>query len=342
MSGGTDSSVSALLLKEQGYEVGGITFRLFDDEINEPGFISEARRLAQKLKIPHYTLDIRKEFEETVVQYFEDEFVAGRTPHPCAFCNNTTKWTYLVEQADKLGYDSIATGHYAQISSENGLFYVGRGIDPEKEQSFFLWGLPQSILSRTIFPLGRLTKDKVRQIAAQKGFQKLSTKKDSMGICFVPRNYRPFLENRLAQQNKLPEKGNFIADNGKVLGTHNGYVFYTVGQRRGLGINLNEPLYVTAIHPETNEVVLGSRDQLLTTRMLLSGCNFVDPQKVEQQELIVQIRYRKQATPGRVKILENNQAEVILLEPVVREAAGQTASFYDGDKVLGGGWIEEG
>ena len=339
MSGGTDSSVSAMLLKEQGYEVTGLTFRMFDKDDEEPLFIGEAEKLATELSIPHYVMDIRKEFEQSVLQYFETEYLAGRTPHPCVFCNNHIKWEFLAQKADELGCDFLSTGHYARTILENGKYFVARGKDPDKEQSFFLWGLPQKYLERIIFPLGELTKTDVREIAAKRGFKQVAEKKDSMGICFVHGDYRPFLEKRLGNKQQLPGSGNFVSTDRELLGRHQGYIYYTIGQRRGLGIHMNRALYVTAIHPETNEVVLGRQEDLLSDRILLRDYQLVTPETIESQDVIVRIRYRKQATSGTVRIINQDYLEVRLSEPVVREAAGQTATFYQGDLVLGGGWI---
>lgn len=339
MSGGTDSSVSAILLKEQGYEVAGLTFRMFGEEDEEPEFIKDARKLADELSIPHYVMDIRHEFEQSVLHYFETEYLAGRTPHPCVFCNNHIKWKYLALKADELGFNLLATGHYARIHRENEHYYVGRGKDPEKEQSFFLWGLPQEILSRIVFPLGEWNKTDVREIAASRGFTSVAGKKDSMGICFVPGNYRVFLEKRLGIKQQLPGEGNFVSPNGEIMGTHKGYIFYTIGQRRGLGIHLNRALYVTEIRPKTNEVVLGAREDLLTDRILLKNYHLIDPAIISNCEIIVRIRYRKQATPGTLHIIDRDYLEVKLSEPIVGEAAGQTATFYQNDLVVGGGWI---
>jgi len=339
MSGGTDSSVAAMLLKEQGYEVAGVTFRMFDKNDEEPEFISEAKKLAESLAIPHYVMDIRKEFEQSVIQYFENEYLAGRTPHPCVFCNNHIKWEYLAQKANELGFDHLATGHYARTIHQNGKYFIARGKDSDKEQSFFLWGLPQKYLKRIIFPLGELKKTEVRDIAADRDFKKVAGKKDSMGICFVPNDYRPFLKKRLADQQLLPGPGNFVSTTGDVLGRHKGYVYYTIGQRRGLGIHLNKALYVTAIRPQTNEVVIGSQEDLMTNRILLKDYHLVDSETALASELIVRIRYRKQATPATLHALNEKYLEVKLSESIVREAAGQTATFYLDDIVLGGGWI---
>ncbi|GET22192.1 tRNA 2-thiouridine(34) synthase MnmA [Prolixibacter denitrificans] len=339
MSGGADSSVAAMLLKEQGYVVTGVTFRMFDNDDQEPEFVAEAKALAKNLQIPHYVMDIREEFEQTVIHYFENEYLAGRTPNPCVFCNNHIKWEYLAQKADELGIAHLATGHYARIIKTNDKFFISRGKDPDKEQSFFLWDLPQKYLQRIVFPLGELNKTEVRKIAADRGFKKVSGKKDSMGICFVPGDYRPFLEKRLVSKQLLPGPGNFVSTTGEIIGRHKGYVYYTIGQRRGLGIHLNKALYVTAIRPEANEVVIGSQEDLMTDRILLKDYHLVDSEIALNTEIIVRIRYRKQATPATLHILNEKYLEVKLSESIVREAAGQTATFYLNDKVLGGGWI---
>jgi tRNA-specific 2-thiouridylase len=339
MSGGTDSSVAAMLLQEEGCEVAGVTFRTYDDEVEEPDFIKQARELSASLGIKHYVLDIRESFHEKVISYFADEYLIGRTPHLCVRCNNLIKWPVLIEHADSIGFDYVATGHYASVDNIDDKYYISRGTDDDKEQSFFLWGLPQSVISRIVFPLGKLCKTEVRAIAAARGYRKVAEKKDSMGICFVSRDYRPFLRNYLEKRDSLPGKGLFVNGKGENIGKHKGYPFYTLGQRRGLGINLNTPLYVTGIRPEENEIVLGSRDELLTDVLSLSNYNLVDPESIESEEVIVCIRYRKQATPGRVKIVDEQHLEVKLSEKIVRESSGQTATFYIGDRIAGGGWI---
>lgn len=339
MSGGTDSSVSAMRLQEEGYEVHGVTFHLSGQGNNEPEFILAARELAAQLGIPHHTLDIREQFEQEIITYFEKEYLEGRTPHPCVRCNNLIKWPVLIQMADKLGCEFVATGHYARVEHHDGKSYIVRGADPEKEQSFFLWGMPQSTLRRALFPLGGYHKTEVRKMAAERGFQQVASKKDSMGICFVPGDYRPFLKDRLAPKNQLPGKGNYIIPDGTIVGKHEGHVFYTIGQRRGLGIHLNRALYVTGINPATNDVILGSRDELLTDTIQLKNYNLVSPETIESERLIVRIRYRKQATWGRIILRNSHSLTVKLEEAIVREAEGQTATFYDGDRVVGGGWI---
>lgn len=340
MSGGTDSSVSAILLKEQGYEVVGITFVMSGSEIDPP-YLQKARELACKLNITHHSLDVRPLFKEQIINYFIDEYLHGRTPHPCVRCNNLIKWPILFEQAEKLGCYYIATGHYVQIKQLDGIFYITQGVDPDKDQSFFLWGFPQYLLSRTIFPLGNYLKTDVRRLAEDRKFSEVAKTKDSMGICFLPKDYRPFLKKELESRNLVIEKGNYYDENGQVVGSHPGYPYFTIGQRRGLGINLNRQLYVTGIDPNTNAVFLGPRNHLLINRILVTGYHFSKEANCETLEYIVRIRYRKQATPGIVKIIDRNQLIVSLAEPVHCEASGQTATFYLDDRVAGGGWIEK-
>ena len=340
MSGGTDSSVSAIVLKEQGYNVEGITFVMSGDEV-EPQYLKNARELCGKLNIPHHSLDLRNEFNQKIINYFVDEYLAGRTPHPCVRCNNLIKWPFLVDMANKLDCFWIATGHYVRLTNQENEWFITQAKDKDKDQSFFLWGIDQQILSRTIFPLGNRLKSEVRKMASDRNFTSVSTLKDSMGICFLSNNYRPFIELKLKERNLLPGIGNFTDCNGKLLGIHNGYPFFTIGQRRGLGLHLNKPVYVSDIIPKSNTIVIGNKNELLINKIQLNGYHFSTCKDVEDQDFTVRIRYRKQATNGTVKIIGQNKLIISLIEPVVKEAAGQTATFYIEEKVIGGGWIED-
>ena len=339
MSGGTDSSVCAMMLLEQGYEVEGVTFRMFDTDDDEPSFIADARALADKLGFPHHTMDIRNAFQEWVINYFRDEFVEGRTPHPCVQCNNHIKWPYLIDKANELGIFYVATGHYADVEQYDGLHYIVAGKDPEKEQSLFLWGLPEETTSRIVFPLGSLHKTEVRAYAAEKGFAKVSTRKDSMGVCFSGPDYRPLLGELLAAQGISIGEGTFVDKEGNVLGKHPGYINFTIGQRRGLGIHLNRALYVVGIVPEKNQIVLGDRNDLLTDEIILNQIHLPNADEVLGKRVEVRIRYRKQSVMGTVERIGNTKLRVLLEEPEIREANGQTATFYIGNRVVGGGWI---
>ena len=301
MSGGTDSSVAAILLLEQGYEVIGITFRFWEDGDNKQ--LNDAVLLANQLGIEHIIFDARKIFKETVVGYFVDEYLSGRTPFPCVKCNNELKWKLILEEADRLGCEKVAMGHYTRILHENNHYFISEGVDPDKDQSFFLWGLTQEQLVRIIFPLGGFYKTEVRKMAADRGFKSVSEKKDSLGACFCSGDYRPFLKSQLKEPEKLIYPGNYIDEAGKVLGQHQGFPLYTVGQRRGL-IHLNRKVFVKEIRPETNDVVLASLEEMYKTGFSIRDVNVVDKKLFSGEfDIICRIRYRKQNTLCRVKFV---------------------------------------
>ncbi|HEY5508040.1 MAG TPA: tRNA 2-thiouridine(34) synthase MnmA [Paludibacter sp.] len=337
MSGGTDSSVAAILLLEQGYDVVGITFRFWEE--GENNHLQDAIRLAGQLGIEHITYDALDVFRENVVQYFMDEYLAGRTPFPCVKCNNELKWKLILEEADRLDCDKVAMGHYVNIIEENGHYFVTEGKDPDKDQSFFLWGLTQAQLSRIVFPLGQFHKTEVRAMAASRGYKKVSEKKDSLGACFCSGDYRPFLKRQLAEPEKYIYPGNFLDEDGNVLGSHDGFPLYTVGQRRGL-MHLNRKVFVKEIRPETNEVVLAPLKSMYKSEFIIRDVNVVDASLFgDEFDVYCRIRYRKQNTLSRVIFLENRTVRVELAEPLESIAPGQTAVFYRGGKILGGGFI---
>ncbi len=337
MSGGTDSSVAAILLMEQGYEVVGLTFRFWEEGENQ--HLKDAQLLANQLGIEHYVYDARDVFREIVVEYFKNEYLAGRTPFPCVKCNNELKWKLILQEADRLSCEKVAMGHYVRILQENGKFFIAEGVDPDKDQSFFLWGLTQEQLARIVFPLGEFQKTEVRKMAADRGFRKVSEKKDSLGACFCSGDYRPFLKSLLEEPEKHIFPGNFVDEDGKILGEHQGYPLYTVGQRRGL-IYLNRKVFVKEIFPDTNEVVLASLKNMYKSGFFVQDVNVVDEGLFgDDFDVMIRIRYRKQNTPGRVIFLENNQARIELAEPLESIAPGQAAVFYRDGKVLGGGFI---
>ena len=338
MSGGTDSSVAAILLLEQGYEVVGITFRFWEE--GENTHLQDAIKLANQLGIEHITYDALDIFRESVVQYFIDEYLAGRTPFPCVKCNNELKWKLILEEADRLGCNKVAMGHYVNIAHENNYYFVAEGKDPDKDQSFFLWGLTQAQLSRIIFPLGQFHKTAVRAMAAERGYKKVSEKKDSLGACFCSGDYRPFLKKQLANPDKFIFPGSFIDEDGKVLGQHEGFPLYTVGQRRGL-MHLNRKVFVKEILPQTNQVILAPLANMYKTEFLIRNVNVVDRSLfTDAFDVICRIRYRKQNTLCRVIFLEKECACVELAEPLESIAPGQTAVFYKNGRILGGGFIE--
>lgn len=337
MSGGTDSSVAALLLQEQGYEVTGITFRFHEDE-GDSAYLDDAREVAAQLGIRHLTYDAREVFRQTVEDYFVREYLAGRTPVPCTLCNNLLKWPLLCRVADREGIPHVATGHYVRTVTDGGLHYIVRGADPDKDQSFFLWGLPQEVIRRMVLPMGGRTKAEVRRLAAERGLRKAAVKRDSLGVCFCPGDYRPYLRARVADGRICP--GWFYDEDGTPLGRHEGYPFYTIGQRRGLGLWLNRPVFVKDIDPTTNRVTLSPLSSLERREMVLTDWRVVRPDDVlGRSDVDVRIRYRKQLNRATVTLLPDGRLHVRLHEPLTAIAPGQAAAFYRGDRVLGGGII---
>lgn len=354
MSGGIDSTVAALMLHNEGYEVVGITMKTWDyassggsTSTKETGCcnvdsFNDARLAAVQHGFPHYILDIREEFGGFVVENFVEEYLAGRTPNPCVMCNTHIKWRALLKRADALGCDYIATGHYAKISRhDNGRYFISKGLDDTKDQSYVLWGLQQDLLSRTLLPLGTYKKSAIRQMAVEYGYPELAKKSESYEICFVPDNdYRGFLKRRIDGLEEKVDGGHFVDARGKVLGKHKGYPFYTVGQRKGLDIALGKPAFVTKIIPETNTVVLGDEADLLQTEMLVKGINWIKYDGVPNGfEAITKIRYKHEGT-NSVLANTGNGITIKFKDSVKGIAPGQSAVFYEGDDVIGGGIIQ--
>ena len=350
MSGGVDSSVAAILLKEKGYEVIGLTMKTWDyvtsgSKNKETGCcsldsINDARNIAVDLGFHHTILDIREEFGDYVIDYFTDEYMNGRTPNPCVLCNTHIKWEALLKRADKLGCKYIATGHYANINSNNGRYFVSKGKDINKDQSYALWGISQKNLSRTIFPLGNLKKSEIKKIATDRGYDNLVKKSESYEICFVPDNdYRNFLKQRVKNIDKKVKKGNFIDENGNVLGKHNGYPFYTIGQRKGLGIALGYPVYVTEINKEKNEVIIGTFDELKRNGMYVDKLNFMKYTSIDGRlNSITKIRYNDKGNESIIEQIDDS-IKVYFGDGVNAITPGQAAVFYEGNDIIGGGWI---
>ena len=337
MSGGTDSSVAALLLQDAGYEVTGVTFRFYEKDGNTE-YLDDARDLCRRLGVPHIVCDQREAFQSTIIDYFIREYMQGHTPVPCTLCNNFLKWPLLRQLADEQGICHLATGHYVQKRQMDGYWYITAGADADKDQSFFLWGLPQDIMERMLLPMGELTKTWVREIAEERGFLKAAKKKDSIGVCFCPMDYRSFLRREVPSEQI--QKGKFYDEKGNFIAWHEGYPFYTIGQRRGLGIDLNRAVFVKEIIPSENKVVLGDLKSLEKTEMRLKDWNIINPSLLlGQDDVIVKIRYRKQANRCTVTLQPDNTLHVQLHEPLTAIAAGQAAAFYRDDVVLGGGII---
>lgn len=364
MSGGTDSSVAAMRLLEAGYEVIGVTFRFY--ELNgSTEYLEDARNLAERLGIRHITYDAREIFARQIIEYFVQEYLAGRTPVPCTLCNNYLKWPLLAKIADEMGIFYIATGHYAQNIQLNETFYITYAADSDKDQTFFLWGLKQDILNRMLLPMGDITKAEARAWAAEHGFRKVATKKDSIGVCFCPMDYRTFLKDWLVRNGQMSvsnseasinnsqtsgsdkqtwsdriRRGRFVDEKGNFIAWHEGYPFYTIGQRRGLGIHLNRPVFVKEIDPEKNEVMLASLSSLEETEMWLKDWNLVNQERtLDRSDIIVKIRYRKQENHGTITVTSDHLLHVQLHEPLTAIAPGQAAAFYGDGLLLGGGII---
>ncbi len=351
MSGGVDSSVAALLLRQQGYEIIGITMKVWDYETSnttdrETGCcsiesINDARQLAVQNGFPHYTIDLQKEFQ-VVVDNFVDEYLAGRTPNPCVLCNTKIKWQALLERADQLECEYIATGHYARLHKQDQRYIISKGVDDVKDQSYMLWGLSQENLQRTLFPLGGYCKSEIKQIAMQHGFKNLVHKRESYEICFIPDDdYRGFLRRKKQNLDEKLDGGAFVDSSGKILGYHKGYPFYTIGQRKGLNVAVGHPLYVLQIDAKTNTVVLGTREELAKNEILIRDYNLIKYSDLpENFQAVTKIRYKDSGTESQLFKADNDRIKIEFSDPVSGVAPGQSAVFYEGSDVVGGGIIE--
>ena len=347
MSGGIDSSAVCIMLQEQGYEIVGVTMRTWDvasqfktPEQEEPDFILEARALAERLGIEHHVADVREEFKQVIVKYFIDEYMQGRTPNPCVMCNPLFKERILCEWADKTGCAWISTGHYCRLEERNGNRYIVAGDDMTKDQSYFLWRLPQEILRRFLFPLGNYTKQEVRKYLEEKGFEAKAKGGESMEVCFIEGDYRDFLRQQIPDIDTKIGPGFFVDNKGVKIGQHKGFPYYTIGQRKGLGIALGHPAHVLRINAEKNTVMLGTADELKAEYMLVEDAMITDMKELlECPNLTVRIRYRSKPIPCRVLPLEDGKMLVRFLGEASSIAPGQSAVFYDGQRVLGGAFI---
>jgi tRNA-specific 2-thiouridylase len=349
MSGGVDSSVAAALLAEQGHEVIGLSMQLYDQSEGQTAFGSccsiddllDARRVAAAINIPHYIVNFERQFNEQVISNFIDEYAAGRTPLPCAHCNSDLKFATLADRALGLGAEAVATGHYARVEREatDDRYSLKRGVDPGKDQSYFLFSLTQAQLARAVFPIGSRPKDEVREWARQRGLP-VADKPDSQEICFIPDDdYRAFVTKRVPE---AAREGVFVDEHGRVLGGHAGIHRFTVGQRKGLGLAspTSAPMYVLALRPADRQVVVGPRSSLEQTRLTASGVNWIVNEPEGPLRVAAQIRHRHQAAPATVRALGDAHAEVVFDTPQLAISPGQAVVFYEGDTVVGGGWID--
>ncbi len=339
MSGGTDSSIAAIMLQEQGYEVTGITFRFFEKD-GQTDYLKSARHLADQLGIAHITYDVRKEFESRIIRYFIDSYMQGETPVPCTLCNNFFKWPLMAQVADQMGIEYIASGHYIQRVVHEGRYYIRPGIDPDKDQSFFMWGLSQELMKRMVLPLGEMTKEEVRAYARARGYGAQAAKKESIGVCFCPGDYRSFLRERLPEEKF--QAGHFVDIAGRIIGKHPGYAFFTIGQRRGLGVHFNQALYVQHIDVRTNEVTLAPLKELERMYFLVRDWSVRCLEELLAiAHVEVRIRYRKQWNTGHVLVLPENDGKLLvqLDQPLTAVAPGQAVAFYYDNRVIGGGII---
>lgn len=352
MSGGVDSAVTAMLLHEMGYEVVGITLNILDynytgERVKNPccslDAIMGAKEIAMHVGFSHRTVDVKKTFQSQVIGKFVDEYMSGNTPNPCIRCNSDVKWGEMLKIADENDCEKIATGHYARVFEKNGRFYLAKGKDKMKDQSYFLWALDQYALSRTLMPLGEYTKPQVRQMAFDRGHKKIAVKEENFDICFVPDNdYRLFLRETIPGLEKTYESGRFVDVNGNILGYHKGYMNYTIGQRKGLGVAMGIPFYVLKIDADTNTVVLGEKEKLNKNGLIVKELNMMKYEKIDEPvDANTMVRYKSPGISSRIKPFENGDLEIEFLANVQGIAPGQSAVFYEDEDVIGGGIIAD-
>ena len=349
MSGGVDSSVAAMLLKEQGYDVIGVTMQIWQDEEEEAreanggccglSAVDDARRVAQRLEIPYYVMNFKKEFKCHVMDYFVAEYLRGHTPNPCIACNRYVKWESLLQRSLEIGADYIATGHYARIDRlPNGRYAICNSVTASKDQTYALYNLTQEQLAHTLMPVGEYTKDEIRGMAEEAGLP-VAHKPDSQEICFVPDNdYASFIDREAGT--KVPGPGNFVTEDGRILGRHKGITHYTLGQRRGLELPMGERVFVTAIRPETNEVVIGSNQELFTDKVLCDRVNYMAVEDLtEPARVLAKIRYNHKGEYGTLTKQPDGKVLCTFDAPVRAATPGQAMVFYQDEHVLGGGTI---
>lgn len=334
MSGGIDSTATCLMLREQGYDIVGLTLWVWGEKP------VEAAQLAEQMGIEHHIADEREAFRKIIVQNFIDEYRQGRTPNPCVMCNPLFKFRILTEWADRLDCDFIATGHYTRLEEHGGHIYILTGDDDKKDQSYFLWRLSQEVLRRCIFPLGTLTKPQVRDYLRSKGYELKAEEGESMEVCFIKGDYRDFLREHSPEIDQEIGKGWFVNAAGVKLGEHKGFPYYTIGQRKGLEIALGKPAYVLKINPQKNTVMLGDAEELKTRHMLVEDDRFVDEaEAMNSPQLSVRIRYRSKPIPCTLRRLDDGRLLVNFQSEASAIAPGQSAVFYIGNRLVGGSFI---
>ncbi len=355
MSGGIDSSAVCMMLLDRGYEVIGATMRVHDlpsqflDGNQEPNHVLEARALATKLGIEHHTVDLRDEFKDNVIANFVDEYLAGHTPNPCVMCNLFFKWRFLLESAEKYNCDYVATGHYARIEKIGDVYFLKKGIDSKKDQSYFLWRLGQKELSKTLFPLGGMTKEVIKEYVLSKGYEEKVKKKESMEVCFIDGDYRDFLKEQIPDIDEKIGNGYFVDNTGKKLGEHKGFPFYTIGQRKGLGIALGRPAFVVNINAKKNTIRLGFQDELLDDVVILKDINIVNKELLENyaennpdsKRLSIKIRYRSENLIVKCIEVNENYLYIKLSDMASAITPGQSGVIYLEDSVIAGGIIAD-
>lgn len=349
MSGGVDSSVAAYLLKKQGYDVIGVTMQIWQNDEMQSGkedvgccglsAVDDARGVAQRLDIPYYVLNFREEFRTYVIKPFVEEYLHARTPNPCILCNRYVKWEALLKKSIALGADYIATGHYARIKRlENGRYVIQNSVTAKKDQTYALYGLTQEQLSHTLMPVGDYEKEEIREIAAELGLH-VASKKDSQDICFVPDNDYAAVVSREAKE-ELPPVGNFVSKDGEIVGQHKGIIHYTIGQRKGLNLAMGYPVFVTQIRPDTNEVVIGTNEEVFTDSLICDNLNFMAVEDLaEPTAVTAKIRYSHAGAPCMIKKLADGRVACQFEKPVRAVTPGQAVVFYQEDYVYGGGTI---
>ncbi len=348
MSGGVDSSVAAYLLKNAGYDVIGVTMQIWQDEEvaaqEESGgccglsAVDDARRVAYALDIPYYVMNFKREFKDAVMDYFAEEYVKGNTPNPCIACNRYVKWESLLKRSLDIGAEYIATGHYARVVQlDNGRYTLKKSATEDKDQTYALYNLSQYQLAHTLMPVGEYTKDEIRKMAGGINLR-VAGKPDSQEICFIPdKDYAKFITEYTG---KKPSEGNFVTADGKVIGRHKGIIHYTVGQRKGLNLSMGHPVFVLAIRPETNEVVIGNGDEVYNDTLYAGNLNFMSIDDLDgEMEVTAKIRYSHKGSKCKIRKVAEDKIECIFDEPQRAITPGQAVVFYDGDYVVGGGTI---